>query len=183
MAGAMAGRETFYCYACLRRHAKASAIGRGHARFDIEADASTSALQSHIREFSLQTRGVQAALRILGIEGVRIHPPRFGRGWPPKEEVERRYRDLVKHAHPDAGGRHRGLHLEGGFRGGPREERGRPEAPEPRAAPRRDEAQGPAGPRGPPRRGRLEAPEEAGHRGGPRHERPRTIDLRRGAAP
>ena len=104
MVGAMAGRETFYCYAYLHRHAKASAIGRGHARFDIEADASTSALQSHIREFYLQTRGVQAALRILGIEGVRIHPPRFGRGWPPKEEVERRYRDLVKHAHPDAGG-------------------------------------------------------------------------------
>jgi len=104
MAGAMAGRETFYCYACLRRHATGSAIGRSHARFDIEADASTSALQSHIREFYLQTRGVQAALRILGIDGVRIHPPRFGKGWPPKDEVERRYRDLVKRAHPDAGG-------------------------------------------------------------------------------
>jgi len=104
MVGAMAGRETYYCYVCLHRHEADSAIGRSHARFDIEADASTSALQSHIREFYLQTRGVQAALRILGIEGVRIHPPRFGRGWPPKEEVERRYRDLVKRAHPDAGG-------------------------------------------------------------------------------
>src|SRR2546427_1920334 len=103
MAGAMAGRETFYCYACLRRHATGSAIGRSHARFDIEADASTSALQSHIREFYLQTRGVQAALRILGIDGVRIHPPRFGKGWPPKDEVERRDPDLVKRAHPDAG--------------------------------------------------------------------------------
>src|SRR2546428_4769074 len=107
--GAGGGRETFYCYACLPRHETGSAIGRGHARFDIEADASTSALQSHIREFYLQTRGVQAALRILGIEGVRIHPPRFGRGWPPKEEVERRYRDLVKRAHPDAGGGPQGV--------------------------------------------------------------------------
>src|SRR2546428_11426311 len=109
MAGAVAGRETFYCYACLRRHATGSAIGRSHARFDIEADASTSALQSHIREFYLQTRGVQAALRILGIDGVRIHPPRFGKGWPPKDEVERRYRDLVKRAHPDAGGGPQGV--------------------------------------------------------------------------
>src|SRR6267143_756637 len=95
MVGAMAGRETYYCYACLHRHEADSAIGRSHARFDIEADASTSALQSHIREFYLQTRGVQAALRILGIEGVRIHPPRFGRGWPPKEEVERRLMDAT----------------------------------------------------------------------------------------
>src|SRR5207245_8617488 len=104
MVAAMAGRGTFCGDACLHRHAKASAIGRGHARFDIEADASTSALQSHIREFYLQTRGVQAALRILGIEGVRIHPPRFGKGWPARDEVERRYRDLVKRTHPDAGG-------------------------------------------------------------------------------
>jgi len=100
----MAGQETFYCYACLRRHETGSAIGRSHARFDIEADASTSAVQVHIREFYLQTRGVQAALRILGFEGVRIHPPRFGRGWPSREEVERRYRDRVKRTHPDAGG-------------------------------------------------------------------------------
>src|SRR2546428_10277477 len=102
MAGAMAGRETFYCYACLRRHATGSAIGRSHARFDIEADASTSALQSHIREFYLQTRGVQAALRILGIEGVRIHPPRFGKSWPPKDEVERRCPGPLNHAQPAA---------------------------------------------------------------------------------
>ena len=104
MAGPMAGRETFYCYACLRRHETGSAIGRSHGRYDIEADASTSALQSHIREFYLQTKGVQAAFQILGFEGVRIHPPRFGRGWPSREEVERRYRDRVKRTHPDAGG-------------------------------------------------------------------------------
>ncbi|TLZ62392.1 MAG: hypothetical protein E6K16_05655 [Methanobacteriota archaeon] len=100
----MAGRETFYCYACLRGHETDSAIGRSHARFDIDADASTSAVQSHIREFYLQTKGVQAAFRILGFEGVRIHPPRFGGGWPPREEIERRYRGLVKRSHPDAGG-------------------------------------------------------------------------------
>ena len=104
MAGGMARPETFYCYACLGRHAKGSALGRSHARFDIESDASTSAVQAHIREFYLQTKGVQAALRILGFEGVRIHPPRFGRGWPPREDVERRYRGLVKRHHPDAGG-------------------------------------------------------------------------------
>jgi hypothetical protein len=100
----MAGRETFYCFACLRRHGTGSAIGRSHGRYDIEADASTTAVQAHIREFYLQTKGVQAALRILGFEGVRIHPPRFGRGWPPREEIERRYRGLAKRHHPDAGG-------------------------------------------------------------------------------
>src|SRR3989454_12328660 len=104
MAGRMAGRETFFCYVCNRRHEAASATGRSHARYDIDADASTSAVQAHIREFYLQTKGVQAALRILGFEGVRIHPPRFGRGWPPREDVERRYRGLVKRHHPDAGG-------------------------------------------------------------------------------
>ena len=104
IAEGMAGRETFYCYVCLHRHETGSSIGRSHARFDIEADASTSALQSNLREFYLQTRGVQAALRILGFEGVRIHPPRFGGGWPSREDVEARYRTLVKRAHPDAGG-------------------------------------------------------------------------------
>jgi len=94
----------FYCYACLRRHGKVSAIGRSHSRFDIEADASTSAVQAHLREFYLQTKGVAAALKILGFHGVRIHPPRFGRGWPPRDEVERRYRALAKRNHPDTGG-------------------------------------------------------------------------------
>lgn len=100
----MAGPEPYYCYACLRRHDKASAIGRDHARFDIDADASTSPDQSRIREFYLQTKGVQAALAILGFEGVRIHPPRFGRGWPARAEVEARFRALAKRHHPDAGG-------------------------------------------------------------------------------
>ena len=100
----MAGPDPYYCYACMRRHDPASAIGGSHKRFDIEADASTSPAQARIREFYLQTKGVDAALQILGFEGVRIRPPRFGRGWPPAEEIERRYRALVKGAHPDAGG-------------------------------------------------------------------------------
>ena len=104
MAGRMAGRETFFCYVCNRRHEAASATGRSHARYDIDADASTSAVQAHIREFYLQTKGVQAALRILGFADVRIHPPRFGSGWPQREEVEHRFRALVKRHHPDAGG-------------------------------------------------------------------------------
>jgi len=100
----MAGRETFFCYACNHRHEASSTTGRSHARYDIEADASTTPVQAHIREFYLQTKGVQAALQILGFEGIQIHPPRFGRGWPPRIEVERRYRALAKHHHPDAGG-------------------------------------------------------------------------------
>ncbi len=103
IAAAMAAPDTYFCYACLRRHQTASVTGRGHRRFDIDADASTSAVQAHIREFDLQTKGVDAAFRILGFRGVEIHPPRFGRGWPPREEVERRYRKLVKRHHPDAG--------------------------------------------------------------------------------
>ncbi len=100
----MAGPETHYCYRCLRRHDKASAVGRDDRRFDIEADASTSPTQARIREFYLQTKGVEAALRILGFEGVRIRPPRFGRGWPPLAEIDRRFRALAREAHPDAGG-------------------------------------------------------------------------------
>ncbi|HLE46158.1 MAG TPA: hypothetical protein VI915_04135, partial [Thermoplasmata archaeon] len=63
-----------------------------------------SPVQSRIREFYLQTRGVQAALAILGFEGVRIQPPRFGRGWPARSEIEARFRALAKRHHPDAGG-------------------------------------------------------------------------------
>lgn len=95
---------TFYCYACLRSHEKDSEIGRDHRRYDIDADAATSMAQAHLREFYLQTKGIAAALTILGFEGVRIHPPRFGQGWPTREAIERRFRDLVRRHHPDAGG-------------------------------------------------------------------------------
>jgi len=91
IAAAMAAPDTYFCYACLRRHQTASVTGRGHRRFDIDADASTSAVQAHIREFDLQTKGVDAAFRILGFRGVEIHPPRFRRvQWA--VEVLRRYR-------------------------------------------------------------------------------------------
>ena len=97
-------RETYYCFACLRRHEKDSAVGRGHERYDIEADLSTSATQGHLREFYLQTKGIVAALQILGFENVRIRPARFGKGWPSKQAIERRFRVLVRRHHPDAGG-------------------------------------------------------------------------------
>ncbi len=96
--------ETYYCFACLRRHEKDSAVGRSHERYDIEADASTSATQGHLREFYLQTKGIVAALQILGFENVRIRPARFGKGWPSKQAIERRFRVLVRRHHPDAGG-------------------------------------------------------------------------------
>jgi len=97
-------RETYYCFACLRRHEKDSAVGRSHERYDIEAEVSTSATQGHLREFYLQTKGIVAALQILGFENVRIRPARFGKGWPSKQAIERRFRVLVRRHHPDAGG-------------------------------------------------------------------------------
>jgi len=96
--------DSFFCFACVRRHERDSAIGKDHARYDIEANAAQSAVQSHIREFYLQTVGIRAALRILGFDDVRIEPPRFGRGWPDRAVIEARYRALAKRFHPDAGG-------------------------------------------------------------------------------
>ena len=95
---------TYYCYACIRSHLEESGIGRDHRRYDIDADAATSLAQAHLREFYLQTKGIAAALTILGFEDVRIHPPRFGEGWPTRDAIEKRFRALVRRAHPDAGG-------------------------------------------------------------------------------
>jgi len=48
--------------------------------------------------------GIAAAFRILGLENVKVHPPRFGRGWPSPAAIEKAYRlQALKH-HPDAGG-------------------------------------------------------------------------------
>ena len=47
---------------------------------------------------------MQVALATLGFERVRIHPPRFGRGWPARAKIESRFRALAKRYHPDAGG-------------------------------------------------------------------------------
>jgi len=102
--GRVAPPPTFFCYACVRRHERDSAIGGRHARYDIEADAAQSPAQSHLREFYLQTIGIAAALQILGFDGVRIEPARFGRGWPDRAAVEARYRALAKRSHPDVGG-------------------------------------------------------------------------------
>src|SRR3990172_8004609 len=53
---------------------------------------------------SRRRAGVQVALATLGFERVRIHPPRFGRGWPARAKIESRFRALAKRYHPDAGG-------------------------------------------------------------------------------
>ncbi|HYT17747.1 MAG TPA: hypothetical protein VEO18_05800, partial [Thermoplasmata archaeon] len=46
----------------------------------------------------------EAAFRILGFEDVRVHPPRFGRGWPSRAAIEGAYRERARRHHPDAGG-------------------------------------------------------------------------------
>ena len=97
-------QDAFFCYACLHRHDRDSAVGREHARYNIDADASQTALQSDLREFYLQTLGIRAAFRILGFGDIRIEPPRFGRGWPARVAIEARYRALAKRLHPDVGG-------------------------------------------------------------------------------
>ena len=96
--------ERFFCFACGRDHRAGSAVGEDHRRYSIEGGQDRGALFDDLREFYLQTKGIDAAFRILGFESVRIHPPRFGRGWPSQDAVERAYRERVKRLHPDAGG-------------------------------------------------------------------------------
>ncbi len=100
----MAAGSSYFCYACIRRHEPDSVVGRDHARYNINADASQTPLQADLREFYLQTKGIRAALRILGFEDARIEPPRFGHGWPTPEAIDARYRVLARQLHPDVGG-------------------------------------------------------------------------------
>ncbi len=94
----------FYCFACDRDHRADSAIGANHRRYSIEGGHDAGGIFDDLREFYLQTKGIAAAFRILGFESVRIHPPRFGRGWPPREAIEKAFRLRARRLHPDVGG-------------------------------------------------------------------------------
>jgi len=95
--------DAFFCFACGRDHRPDSGIGRGHRRFGIEGGHETGGVFSDLREFYLQTKGIDAAFAILGFD-VRVRPHRFGRGWPSEADVDRAFREAAKVAHPDRGG-------------------------------------------------------------------------------
>ncbi len=96
--------DRFFCFACGRDHRVGSDIGESHRRYSIEGGHDTGGIFDDLREFYLQTKGIRTAFQILGFEAVKIHPPRFGRGWPSRESVERAYRERAKRLHPDTGG-------------------------------------------------------------------------------
>lgn len=96
--------DRFFCFACGHDHRTGTAVARDHVRYSIEGGHASGGIFSDLREFYLQTKGIEAALRILGFENVRVHPPRFGRGWPAQATVEKAYRERVRRDHPDAGG-------------------------------------------------------------------------------
>jgi hypothetical protein len=96
--------DRFFCFACGRDHRLGTAVGRDHKRYSIEGGHESGGIFSDLREFYLQTKGIEAALRILGFEGVRVHPPRFGRGWPALASIETAYRTRARRFHPDTGG-------------------------------------------------------------------------------
>lgn len=96
--------DRFYCFACDRDHRAASGIGRDHRRYAIEGGHERGGLFSDLREFYVQTKGIDAAFAILGFSEVRVRPHRFGSGWPSEAEVARAFRERAKALHPDAGG-------------------------------------------------------------------------------
>jgi len=96
--------DRFFCFACGRDHRPDSLIGRGHKRYSIEGGHETGGVFSDLREFYVQTKGIDAALAILGFEAVRIRPHRFGRDWPSEPQIERAFQERAKTAHPDRGG-------------------------------------------------------------------------------
>jgi hypothetical protein len=98
----VAGR--FFCFACGRDHRLGSKVATDHTRYSIEGGHEIGGIFSDLREFYLQTKGIRTAFQILGFADVRIEPPRFGRGWPTREAIERAYRSRAKRLHPDAGG-------------------------------------------------------------------------------
>jgi len=96
--------DSFFCFACDRDHRAGTAIAKDHKRYSIEGGHESGGIFSDLREFYLQTKGIAAAFRILGFEDVRVHPPRFGRGWPSSEAIEKAYRVRARRHHPDTGG-------------------------------------------------------------------------------
>src|SRR3972149_6853335 len=96
--------DRFFCFACGRDHRGGTAIAKDHKRYSIEGGHESGGIFSDLREFYLQTKGIAAALRILGFEDVRVHPPRFGRGWPSLAAIETAYRRRARTFHPDIGG-------------------------------------------------------------------------------
>lgn len=96
--------DRFFCFACGRDHRTGSTVGEDHRRFSIEGGHESGGIFDDLREFYLQTKGIDTAFRILGFDSVRIHPPRFGRGWPSRDAIERAFRRKAKAHHPDAGG-------------------------------------------------------------------------------
>lgn len=96
--------ETYFCFACGHEHRAESAVGRDHRRYAIEGGHDRGGIFEDLREFYVQTKGIAAAFRILGFDEVRIHPPRYGRGWPSREAVERAFRERAKRLHPDQRG-------------------------------------------------------------------------------
>ena len=96
--------DRFFCFACGRDHRGGTAIGRDHKRYSIEGGHESGGIFSDLREFYVQTKGIAAALRILGFEDVRVQPPRFGRGWPSEAAIESAYRVRARRFHPDRGG-------------------------------------------------------------------------------
>ncbi|HKZ23776.1 MAG TPA: hypothetical protein VJ224_05170 [Thermoplasmata archaeon] len=96
--------DRFFCFACGHDHRIGTRVAKDHARYSIEGGHESGGIFSDLREFYVQTKGIRAALQILGFHDVRIEPPRFGRGWPTKEAIERAYRLRAKRDHPDSGG-------------------------------------------------------------------------------
>ena len=96
--------DRFFCFACGRDHRAGSEIARDHKRYSIEGGHESGGIFSDLREFYLQTKGIAAAFRILSLENVKVHPPRFGRGWPSPAAIEKAYRVQALKHHPDAGG-------------------------------------------------------------------------------
>jgi hypothetical protein len=96
--------DRFFCFACGRDHRGGTVIARDHKRYSIEGGHESDGIFSDLREFYLQTKGIDAAFRILGFEPGLVHPPRFGRGWPSRAAIERAYRDRARRYHPDTGG-------------------------------------------------------------------------------
>jgi hypothetical protein len=96
--------DRFFCFACGHDHLVGSNVGRDHRRYGIEGGHDKGGIFDDLREFYVQTKGIDAAFRLLGFDRVRIHPPRFGRGWPSREAIEAAFRERAKTLHPDKGG-------------------------------------------------------------------------------